>query len=55
MTAKTPRHKPVNLDPQGALSHQLRLGHLIDSLKDELAIYDAPKAGRTEEIKPFEI
>lgn len=53
--SKTPRHKPVNLDPQGALSHQLRLGHLIDSLKDELAIYDAPKAGRTEEIKPFEI
>jgi hypothetical protein len=50
---KTPRHKPMKFDPSGALNHQLRLGHMIDALRAELRVYDAPTEGRTEEIKPF--
>lgn len=51
---KVPRHKPVDFDPQGALNHQLRLGKMIDLLKEELAIYDVPTDSYTEEITPFE-
>lgn len=51
--SRTPRHKPVKADSVGALNHQLRLGHMINRLKEELAVYDAPEAGHTEEITPF--
>jgi hypothetical protein len=51
---RTLRHKPAQLDPVGALNHQLRLGHMIRRLKEELTVYDAPTEGHTEEITPFE-
>lgn len=51
--SRTPRHKPMARDPQGALNHQLMLAHRIEALKSELAVYDIPPEGYTEEIRPF--
>ena len=51
--SKTRRHKPYNLDPQGALNHQLKLGHLVENLKQQLTTFQATTTGRTEEITPF--
>ena len=49
----TPRLKPLNFDPTGALRHQLLLGHKIENLKTELSTFDTPGEGRIEEIESF--
>ena len=51
---KVARHKSMELDHQGALNHQLRLGHLVTQLKEELVYFGEIVDGHSEDIVPFE-
>lgn len=51
---KVSRHKPANLDPQGALNAQFVLGHMVDELKDRLFSFGAEPDFKSTDIVPLD-